>query len=60
MDPEQPHNFLFSVTLYRDGSLRIDGHGRRQALPEILRLIATSIESGATVLGTLSGDDQDG
>lgn len=44
------HDYLFSITLYRDGSLRIDGHGRREALPDILRMIALSLENGATTL----------
>lgn len=41
---------LFCITLYRDGRLRIDGKPRTERLPEILRMIALSIESGATVL----------
>jgi hypothetical protein len=51
------HDYLFSITLYRDGSLRIDGHGRRQALPEILRMIALALENGATTLAEYSDDD---
>jgi hypothetical protein len=53
-----PHEFLFSVTLYRDGAIRIDGHGRRHALPDILRMIALSIENGATVLGEWTSDEE--
>lgn len=55
---QTPNNFLFSVTLYRDGTLRIDGHGRRQALPDILRMIADSLESGATTLGEWDGEPE--
>lgn len=51
-----PHEFLFSITVYRDGTLAISGHGRRQALPDILRMIAASLEAGHT---TLTGDDDD-
>jgi hypothetical protein len=51
------HDYLFSITLYRDGSLRIDGHGRRQALPEILRMIALALENGATTLTEYGGDE---
>jgi hypothetical protein len=45
-----PFEVLFSVTLYRDGQIRVDGHGRRDRMPEILRMIADSLEAGATVL----------
>lgn len=44
------HDYLFSITLYRDATIRIGGHGRREALPDILRMIALSFENGATVL----------
>ena len=54
---DQPHNFLFSVTLYRDGTIRIDGHGRHDAMPAILRMIADSIEAGATVLSSYDEDE---
>lgn len=47
-------NFLFSVTVYRDGTLRVNGHGRREALPEILRMIAEALEDGRIVF---DGDD---
>lgn len=57
MDTNEPNNFLFSVTLYRDGQLRIDGHGHRERLPDILRMIADSLEAGHTVL---SHDDYEG
>lgn len=51
------HDYLFSITLYLDGSLRIDGHGRRQALPEILRMIALALENGATTLTEYGNED---
>lgn len=41
---------LFSVTVYRDGQIRISGHGKHAMMPSILRRIADSIEAGATVL----------
>lgn len=41
---------LFGITVYRDGTVRINGHGRREALPEILRMIADALESGELVL----------
>lgn len=53
---DEPNNFLFSITLYRDGQLRIDGHGHRERLPDILRLIADSLEAGHTAL---SHDESD-
>jgi ribonuclease HIII len=53
---EIPHEFLFSVTVYRDGTLEINGHGRHEALPDILRMIAQSLENGSTRLGV----DEDG
>lgn len=52
---DEPNNFLFSITLYRDGQLRIDGHGHRERLPDILRMIADSLEAGATVLNSEDG-----
>lgn len=51
---------LFSVTLYRDRTIAIGGHGRYSAIPDILRMVAEAIESGATVLtedGQLGWDD---
>jgi hypothetical protein len=45
-----PFEVLFTLTLYRDGQIRIDGHGRKDRMPEILRMIADSLEAGATVL----------
>lgn len=47
---------LFSVTVYRTGEIRIDGHGRREALPEILRIVASSIEAGVTILSEYDDD----
>lgn len=51
-------DYLFSVTLYRDGQIRIDGHGRHENMADILRMIALSIESGATILNEY-GDNED-
>ena len=45
-----PFEVLFTVTLYRDGQIRIGGHGRTNALPDILRMIAEAIEGGELVL----------
>lgn len=45
-----PFEVLFSITVYRDGQIRIGGHGREQALPGILRIIAEAIEAGAVAL----------
>jgi len=47
---------LFSVTLYRTGEIRFDGRGRTEAIPDILRIVALAIESGATIL-TEYGDE---
>lgn len=52
-----PFEVLFTVTVYRDGRIRVGGHGRHEAMPKILRLIADSIEAGATVLHEDEGDD---
>jgi hypothetical protein len=51
------HEYLFSITMYRDGTLRIDGKGRRDALPDILRMIALSLEAGHTALTEYGDDD---
>lgn len=40
---------MFSITVYRDGTLRVNGHGRREALPDILRMIAEGLEDGQIV-----------
>lgn len=48
---------LFAITLYRDGQLQIDGRGREDKLPEILRIIADALEAGQTKLGIV--DDRD-
>lgn len=49
-----PFEVLFSVTLYRDGSIAVGGKPKsgtlQSTLPEILRMIALSIEDGSTVL----------
>lgn len=50
------HEVLFSITVYRSGELRIEGHGRQEKLPEILRMIALAIEGGATVLREIDED----
>lgn len=43
-----PHDdYLMTLTLYRDGRLRVDGQARRDALPGILRTLAEAIEAGA-------------
>lgn len=42
--------YLFSLTLYRDGQLRISGRPDPAQLPSILRMIADSIEAGATIM----------
>lgn len=45
---------LFSLTVYQDGRLQLSGSPRsgtvQQVLPGVLRTIADSVESGATVL----------
>lgn len=50
-----PFEVLFSITLYRDGRIRISGKPRRDRLPEILRMVAEAIETGATVLDEEGG-----
>jgi hypothetical protein len=52
------HEFLFSVTVYRDGQIRVDGKGNHAAMPSILRLIAASLENGSTVLGEYDDPDE--
>jgi hypothetical protein len=50
MTTPQP-DVLFSVTLYLDGTLQIGGKTLvTGTLADVLRLIADSLESGATVL----------
>jgi ribonuclease HIII len=48
---------LFSIIVYRSGHVQINGHGRREALPEILRMIAQALETGELVLERGSVDD---
>jgi hypothetical protein len=46
-DMSSPFEVLFTLTLYRDGQIRIDGHGRKDRMPEILRMIASLLDAGA-------------
>lgn len=47
---------LFSVTLWSDGTIACTG-GKDNKLPDILRIIADSIESGDTKLNIVHGQD---
>lgn len=40
------HEHLFSVTLYRDGTVRISGHPKQGTIADILRIIADAIDAG--------------
>lgn len=55
-----PFEVLFSITIYRDGQIGVAGRPVRgtlqQKLPAVLRMIADSIEDGATLL---SEDEDD-
>ncbi len=56
-EPEPRSEPLFSLTLYPDGTLAIDGHGKEDRLPDILRVIAEALESGTTRMARLEGGD---
>ncbi len=49
-----PFEVLFSITVYRDGQIRVSGRPARgtyaEALPAVLRTIAEAIEAGAVLL----------
>ncbi len=53
------HEYLFAITVYRNGRIAIDGKGRHEALPEILRMIALSLEDGRTPLSEYDPDYPD-
>lgn len=48
---------MFSVTLYRDGQIRIDGKAKQEAIPDVLRLVARALEDGQTVLSEYDEED---
>lgn len=54
-----PFQVLFSLTLHRDGTIEISGRPREGAIPDILRMIAAALESGALTLRGVSGDEEE-